>query len=192
MFWMMGVIGHDIAPGRDDFSPNALFMILWILVGFVFARNIFIGVIAESFSRQQREENCSALMTPEQQQWASTVLAMKRTKAKIGARIPRNPVRRAVYELVVSPAFDNFVTIVILVNVSLMSLNFWSQNPEDLRHYEDVMDAFSYFYYAECVLKIFGLGIKFYMIDPWTRFEFFIVCTSLLEQLLVHLEHEHP
>ena len=189
---MMGVIGHDIAPGRDDYSPNALFMIFWILVGFVFARNIFIGVIAESFSRQQREENCSALMTPEQQQWASTVLAMKRTKAKIGARIPRNPVRRAVYELVVAPTFDNFVTIVILVNVSLMSLNFWSQNPEDLQHYEVVMDAFSYFYYAECVLKIFGLGIKFYLIDPWTRFEFFIVCTSLLEQLLVHLEHEQP
>jgi 3-isopropylmalate/(R)-2-methylmalate dehydratase small subunit len=46
----MGVVGRGHAPMRDDFSPNALFMIAWIFFGFIFVRNLFVGVIAESFA----------------------------------------------------------------------------------------------------------------------------------------------
>jgi uncharacterized membrane protein YgcG len=68
MFSIMGVVGRGHAPMRDDFSPNALFMIAWIFFGFIFVRNLFVGVIAESFARQHREDNHVATMTPEQDQ----------------------------------------------------------------------------------------------------------------------------
>ena len=48
--------------------------------------------------------------------------------------------------------------------------------------YNQVMLAFSYIYYVECVLKLSALGLDGYFGDGWCRFDFFLVCMSLLDQ----------
>ena len=49
--------------------------------------------------------------------------------------------------------------------------------------YGSAMQAFGYIYYAECVLKLVGLGRRQYFADGWCRFDFFLVCMSLVDQL---------
>ena len=41
---MMGATAAGVAPGRDDFSPAALFSLAWMFAGYVFAINLFVGV----------------------------------------------------------------------------------------------------------------------------------------------------
>ena len=62
MYVIMGARAPGLAPVRNDFSFNALFPILWMLVSYEFAINLFIGVVVDNFSRIQQEENGSATM----------------------------------------------------------------------------------------------------------------------------------
>jgi hypothetical protein len=48
------------------------------------------------------------------------------------------------------------------------------------------MMCFTYFYYCECIIKIFGLR-KYYFLDGWCRFDFFLVCTSIADQFFSDL-----
>jgi hypothetical protein len=180
MFSIMGVVGRGHAPMRDDFSPNALFMIAWIFFGFIFVRNLFVGVIAESFARQHREDNHVATMTPEQDQWVKTVRAVMNAAPQKGVALGKHPVRRAVSLLVTSPHFDNFILLTVVVNVLLMTFD----------DSEDVIFAnkiFASFYCVESVLKIIGFGPRFYFTDPWCRFDFFLLCTSLFLLFPLHV-----
>ena len=105
----MGAVGRGHAPTRDDFSPNALFPIVWMFVGYIFAINLFIGVVVDQFSKQQQIEQCSAVMTPEQQQWAQTVAAMASSLPRKIVRAPHHPLRRLAHQLVNARPFDGFI-----------------------------------------------------------------------------------
>ena len=76
MYTMMGAIEPGIAPTRNDFSPAALFSITWMFCGYIFAMNLFVGVVVDNFSRMQKAEDGSATMTPEQKQWCAYRLAL--------------------------------------------------------------------------------------------------------------------
>ena len=52
--------------------------------------------------------------------------------------------------------------------------------------YDNFMMFFTYFYYCECALKIYGLG-SFYFQDGWCRFDFFLVCTGFADQFFSEL-----
>ena len=44
LYRLMGSQGPGRAPVRDDFSPYAIFGIAWMLLGYIFAMNLFVGV----------------------------------------------------------------------------------------------------------------------------------------------------
>eukprot|EP00965_Chrysotila_dentata_P002125 70091-Pleurochrysis_carterae.AAC.1 len=56
--------GH--APERDDFSPAALFFILWMFIGGFLALNLFVGTIVDTFTRIKARTEGSAMMSPAQ------------------------------------------------------------------------------------------------------------------------------
>ena len=190
MFAMMGAVGKGHAPMRNDWSVNALFPIAWMFVGYIFAINLFVGVVVDSFSRQQHADDLSATMTPEQQQWASTIYAMARSLPKKVLRPPADsPLRQAAHRLVNARGFDALITCVIASNVGVMACNFWGieEQPTRLLAYSRAMDAFSYIYYLECLLKVSGLGVDGYFRDGWCRFDFFLVCAALVDQFATEL-----
>ena len=55
-------------PERNDFSPMAIFALAWMFCGYIFAMNLFVGVVRDNFSRMQKEHDGSATMTQEQKQ----------------------------------------------------------------------------------------------------------------------------
>jgi hypothetical protein len=59
------------------------------------------------------------------------------------------------------------------------------------RLYDGAMQTFTYIYYAECVLKLIGLGVAQYFGDTWCRFDFFLVCTAVADEF-VSLESAVP
>ena len=126
----------------------------------VFAINLFVGVVVDNFSRMQKAEDGSATMTPEQQQWADTMKAMANTIPTKALRAPDNPVRRALYSLVNSTAFDGFITFVIVANIGVMSCDYWGieQDEQIFNGLNTVSLLFGMIYYVECVFKMTALG----------------------------------
>lgn len=43
---------------------------------------------------------------------------------------------------------------------------------------------FTIVFIAECVLKLFGYGFSGYFYSGWNRFDFFVVCTSIIDIVL--------
>ena len=169
MFRMMGVREVDHAPVRNDFSPMAIFSIAWMFIGYIFAINLFVGVVVDTFSRMQQEENGSAIMTHEQQQWVGTMKAMVSKTPSKAPREPKQWLRKLCFRLVGTRCFEAFITVVIIANIILMACDYWriEEDVQILHAYENAMDAFSMIYYVECVVKIIAMGTSGYFGDSW-------------------------
>lgn len=193
MYVMMGAQEPGRAPERNDFSMYAAFPIAWMFAGYIFAINLFVGVVVDNFSRMQQEENGSATMTIQQQQWAGTMRASMMLIPSKAPRVPTNPFRATLYKITNSAGFDGFITIVIMSNIFVMSCDYYGIEDDALNYsaYSQAMLTFNYIYYAECVLKLMALGPKGYFGDAWCCFDFFLVCTSLVDQYATELLAEY-
>ena len=186
---MMDSNGKGVAPTRHDFAPDFLFSLVWMFIGSFFAMNMFVGVIVDNFSRIKAENDGSATMTPEQQQWVQTMKAMANQRPGKVARVPSHPVRLKLFNMVSSEAFDGFIMAVIMVIVGVMACDYWGieQDERPLELFNAATRWSAYFFYAEFVLKILGLGPGGYFGDAWCRFDFVLVCTTLLDQFAAEL-----
>ena len=186
MYRMMGTVGVDVAPARDDFSAASLYSVAWMCIGFIFAINLFVGVVVDNFSRMQKEEHGQATMTMEQQQWVATVKAMLHKLPSRAVRVPEGKFRRAVFRLVTTTTFDGIISAVIMANVTVMALDYWQIERDEARYtlYEEAVDFFTWVFYAECAMKIFAMGAAPYFGDNWCRFDFFLVFSAAVDDVL--------
>ena len=187
--WMgMDATEPGKAPVRNDFSPASVFFLAWMIVGCFISINLFVGAIVDNFTRIKQETDGSATMTPEQQQWADSLKATVAAQATISPKRPSpdEPRRLMVFHLVTSESFNFLVIGVIIINVLAMAFEFEKMPDGYEQAYDNFMMFFTYFYYCECALKIYGLG-SFYFQDGWCRFDFFLVCTGFADQFFSEL-----
>ena len=184
----MDATGQGTAPERNDFSAASVFFLAWMIVGCFISLNLFVGAIVDNFTRIKQESDGSATMTPEQQQWVAALKETVSNSANVAPREPQNAPQRAAFQLVQSRGFDFTVIGVILLNVFAMAMDYHRIDEDEPwnSYYKNLMMCFTYFYYCECVVKIFGLR-KYYFQDGWCRFDFFLVCTSIADQFFSDL-----
>ena len=184
----MDATGVNQAPERNDFSPKSIFFLSWMIVGCFIALNLFVGAIVDNFTRIKQESDGSATMTPEQLQWVAALKETVNNRAQKAPREPKWAPRKAAFRLINTREFDFLVIGVIIANVLGMACDF--HRIEDMEVYYQVytngMMFFTYFYYAEFLIKFFGLGMTYFS-DPWCQFDFFLVCVSLADQFFSDL-----
>ena len=72
----------------------------------------------------EKEENGSATMTNEQQQWTATMRAsLKMIPSKV-IRAPDGGLRAILYRFISSTFFDGFITLVIVLNIGVMACDY--------------------------------------------------------------------
>ena len=189
MYIFQAAVAPGKAPMRNDYSMAAFFAILWVFIGGAFALNLFVGVVVDNFTKIKKETEESATMTAEQKQWIETMVAVGKQKPVKIPEPPHNCIRWVCFNIVTSATFDTFIIGVIIANVAMMACDYWGieQDPQMFMYYNDAMHGFGNIYYCECVLKLCGLGCAKYFSDAWCRFDFFLVCTSLLDQFAAEL-----
>jgi len=193
MFGLMDATEPGRAPIRNDSGAAAIFAVLWMFIGNFFAINLFVGVVVEQFTAIKNEaiaeSGGSATMTPEQAQWVETMKMKAMAQPEKVTKPPANCFRAIFFHIVTSKAFDTFIIGVIVANVFVMACDYWGiENDEvNFTRYNKAMMCFSYIYYIEFTLKIIGLGPYTYFGDNWCRFDFTLVCTSLLDQFASEL-----
>jgi len=189
MWTMMAATEPGHAPVRNDLSAAAIFAILWMLVGNFVALNLFVGTVVDNFTRIKKESDASATMTPEQMQWVESMKAMAKAKPIKTLREPDQFLRKMLFRLINSSAFDGLITAVIVANIGVMACDYWGieQDVEVFAKYNSAMTTFAYIYYVEFTIKIIAMGPNGYFGDNWCRFDFTLVTCSLLDQFAAEL-----
>uniref|UniRef100_A0A7S2NBM4 Calcium-channel protein CCH1 n=1 Tax=Haptolina brevifila TaxID=156173 RepID=A0A7S2NBM4_9EUKA len=179
----MDASGIDIAPVRNDFSPASIFFLAWMIVGSFVALNLFVGAIVDNFTRIKQENEGSATMTPEQQQWVQAMKTAQDGGPSKGPREPTFPPRLAAFKLITSLPFEFTVIGAISCNMLWMATDHHGieENPLEYQIYANGLLAFNYFYYCEFIIKLFAMG-SYYFQDSWCRFDFTLVCLAAVDQ----------
>lgn len=89
--------------------------------------------------------------------------------------------RKILNDIAISKYFDNFIIFIIILNMITMSGDFYN-SPDKFKEILDGFNlAFSLIFILEATLKITALGYKTYFYSVWNRFDFFVVCSSVLD-----------
>ena len=183
MFRMMDTTAPASAPVRNDFSPASIFSVLWMVMGYIFAINLFVGVVVDNFGQIQQEESGSATMTLEQQQWAASMSAVYLVRPAMAPHPPRSRgLRHRLHEAVTSPAFDAAISVVVVANIGLMACEHWRMSAEWVEALDLANSAFVLIYVVECLVKLCTFGLSGYFVEGWNRLDFTLVCISIVDK----------
>ncbi len=85
-----------------------------------------------------------------------------------------------------SPHFTLLMTLVILANTIIMTLEHYPE-PSSLSNLLDTVNqTFSWIFTAEMIIKLIGLGVKEYVRDRFNLFDAFIVIISTVENVMFY------
>ena len=89
--------------------------------------------------------------------------------------------RTLIYNFVSNVAFDNFIMAIILLNLITIGMNFETQPYIYGKFLEYINLVFSGIFTLESIFKIIGFGFTRYFNKKWNRFDFFVVCASIVD-----------
>lgn len=173
----MDANGIDQQPVGMAAPAAAVYWVLFVFLNAFFITNLFVGVLVDYIA----QSDGSALQTEEQAKWTD----MKRLIAELRPDIeppvpPKDPFRRLALNVVVSPTWMNTSNACIVLNVTVMCLEFDHQPLWYAATMEYLNNAFLVFFTIEMFLKLVGMGPKRYWMDQWNRFDAIVVTASWL------------
>mmetsp|Transcript_30572 Transcript_30572/g.77126 ORF Transcript_30572/g.77126 Transcript_30572/m.77126 type:complete len:96 (-) Transcript_30572:56-343(-) len=81
-----------------------LYFIAFMIIGYFFMVNLFVGIILDKFSEEHKGGN--PLLTKQQLQWVETHMRMMNKPLKQATKEPANHYRRWLFRIVDSNVFD--------------------------------------------------------------------------------------
>lgn len=97
--------------------------------------------------------------------------------------LPESGLSRVLAQISFSKYFDGFIMVVIILNVVVLAMPYLGNPPEYTRFISQIGYVFSGIYNIEAIIKIGGLGRRYFE-DPWNRMDIFIVVTNDIGILL--------
>ncbi|CBJ26318.1 Voltage Gated Calcium/Sodium Channel subunit alpha [Ectocarpus siliculosus] len=165
----------DMQPIRDNRVMIVWFFMLFMLIGSYLVMNLFVGVIIDNFNKMKsKAEGDGVLVTEEQQSWIKTQHMTHRLRPLKRVTLPGDPVGNWCYKVSHHKWFDASVMICIVLNTIVMAMQFFGQGNVYTRCIEGANYSFSFIFTVEAIIKILAFR-RAYFIDPWNRFDIFIV-----------------
>ncbi|ORX99055.1 hypothetical protein K493DRAFT_366141 [Basidiobolus meristosporus CBS 931.73] len=173
MLTTMKVKGYNIQP-EDRYSwYNAIFFMLYNIVGAVFVLTLFVAVIIENFNTR----NGTAFLTAEQRRWIDMKNQLKQIKPSIRPLYPpRDTIRQWCYKKAIEKNgfLFRFVVGVTIFDALLLVTQYHGQ-PEAVNTAKDILFGLVFLgYIFEIGVKCLGLGVKLVLMNPWNVFDIVI------------------
>ena len=170
-------------PLETDRRPHlAILYISFIFITTFFVMNLFISVIVRQFNEQKLKTEGSHGLTDEQKEWVKIQRFMAEVSPSVISVQPENKFRLAIYNFVNTNFFEWFITLIIVLNTVAMCMEFYGA-PDDYMYVLTVANlVFVIIFTFEAVVKLLGLGPKYYFYIDWNKFDFAIVIVSLLSE----------
>ena len=176
----MDAVGVDRQPIENNAPYMALYVFIFVFLGALFWVNLLVGVIIDNYNQIVSDMGSENLLTDSQKQWLD-VLKL-RAIGKQGDKkkdLPENPIRRALFKIVMHPVFEYTIMGCILLNVLVLACTYYDQGET----YELVLKIFNFtftvVFLCEATLKIIALKPLPYWEDHWNKFDLFICLASI-------------
>ena len=180
----------DMAPVHNYSEENALFFIIFTLLGGFFITNLFVGVLVEEF----QQSSGSALMTEEQEKWARfelmchiadttetkmdpETIEMQKARMRNGTCL-YSKLPLLIFSIAHSPLFDTIITAAILVNVGTMLLESYPQPAWMMYGLETFEVSFMLLFTLELFVNGITQGWGKYWASNWTKLDVGVVVSS--------------
>ena len=184
MYAGVDAVGKDVAPVRDANEWNALFFILWIVIGGMFLINLFVGVIVDTYTDVKEEADGSKLMTESQRQWVQVMGQSTGVKPVRRPPPPTSCFRRFFHAIVVSPKLEPLILAVILFNTALIALDDQVVGAEEAVLLAQLNLFCTCVFIGEATIKLIALGVGEYFLSGWNVFDFTVVMLALPDLLV--------
>ena len=184
MYNSADIVGIDKQPIRDASKGMEMFYVCFIIVGGFFLLNLFVGVTIEKFSSMQEKNKGGVFLTPEQHEWQKVQKIIGSVWPNKEQPPPPGKWRKAMYRVVTSNFFEDFIMTAIFVNILFMAMtkDGMSDAYEGALFYANIF--FTALFTLEAAMRITGIGVTAYFTNEWYLFDFFIVVVSLLGVIL--------
>jgi hypothetical protein len=143
--------------------------------------NLFVSVIVDKFNEEIKRRQGANNFTEEQKEWVKMQRIMLHVNLKIRPTMPvDNQFRKVVFKIVLSEYFENFIMLIIALNTVFLCMDYVG-SPKVLSKVIDIGNIiFISIFALEAIMKLIGLGIRYYFLETWNRFDFMIVILSIL------------
>jgi hypothetical protein len=173
-------------PRVEASVVNALYFVVFILIGSFFFLNFFIGVLFLKYNQAQKEEQKG--FTEKDMGWMDIQrLILSAGPEYETTNVPRQPWRKEFHDLVSSERFDMVIMSCIVLNMVQMAV--FSEGMSNL--VSTLLDftnfGFTAVFIVEAALKIIAFGGS-YLKNSWNKFDFFVVISSIFDVVLGQLD----
>lgn len=176
MYSCQDMVGVDRQPVKDNTGIMFWYIVMYIAAVPFFLLNLVVGVIIEKFNQISGR----GLLTQEQRMFKDTLLqAMLHDGARPLER-PQGAIAGTCYAIVTNESFESVVLMLVVLNSILMATTHYGQ-PESYAAMLTMMNlVFTVLFAIEMVLKLIGLGFKYYFNDGWNCLDFVVVVGSII------------
>ncbi len=163
----------------------------FLLIVSYFFFNLFVGVMFSCFHDAYTKEKSKGLKENKHAErwWDYLVQVETSTPDWADYLVPKDPFLLKIYDITTNSIFDNFIMIIILLNLVTMAINFESL-PTSIIPYNTALQninlVFTSIFIVECVAKIVGLGPVRYFQNAWNKFDSFVVFASIIDLIVTN------
>ncbi|KAI0050088.1 hypothetical protein FA95DRAFT_1487881 [Auriscalpium vulgare] len=180
------ITGRGLQPQTNASQVNAIFFLIYNLLGGVVILTLFVSIIIGNFSSRTG----SAFLTQPQREWIDLQKLIRRQKASKRPKTrPTWPVRawcfdRAVYK---HGWWSRMLTVLFTLHIfALMTQTFATQNVADqIRN--DFFLFVTFMYELDIVVRFYGLGWRSFRANGWNLFDVIVGTGSLLTTISVRV-----
>eukprot|EP01052_Picozoa_sp_SAG31_P020104 SAG31_NODE_1496_length_8102_cov_4.478321_3_plen_1476_part_00 len=171
----------DLQPMRDSFWQAEIFFIGFHVIVTFFMLNIFIGVMASSFSEASRTN----LYTTAEKRWVRVLHMLDDFSPKEGGaqRVWTEDdafweIRRGAKDLIDLPLFERIITVVVGINVLVLLADHYPESAEWAMFVAVINTICLLIFTAEMLIKIVGWGPVRYLSDGMAQLDIIVVFGS--------------
>lgn len=169
--------GVDLQPKENHNKGNAIYFILFIIIGSFFILNLFVGVVISTFNLEKENLGKNYLLTSTQKEWIDTRMNIIKMKPLKISDYKDNPF----FKIVDSKYFEFFIIGCIIANTLALALNWYGRSESVERSLEFSNYFFNAIFTIEAIMRILALGIKkYFTTDGWNIFDFVILLGSYI------------
>ena len=167
-----------------------IYFIISNLVVAYFFLNLFTGIMFryfnDAFKREQKiaEDDKKA---PKYYDFLTQICGAE-THYIVWKKPPKDSYSYTLREIADSNYLDNFIMVVIFLNMVFMALNFEGSSAGFNLFLSIVNYVFTGIFILECIIKLLGYGFKPYFHSGWNRFDFFVVIASIVDLTVANVE----
>ena len=167
-----------------------LFFVVYNLVTAYFALNLFTGIMFRYFNEAYKRETNLAQddkKAPKYYDFLNQITSAE-SHYVIWVHPDKNTFWYYIREFADSSFLDNFIMIIIGLNMISMAMLFENAHPTYELSLTIANYIFTGIFIAECIIKLFAYGPVGYFHTGWNRFDFFVVVASILDIIIANID----